>query len=552
MTLVPFSRTQVLRRYRTVLQVLSRYGFGYLADHLGLSRLRAGTGPDSGAAGGRGERLRRAFEELGPTFVKLGQMLSTRNDLLPPDIVAGLEKLQDQVAPFSFPQVLAVLEQQLGTPLDQRFAQFEPEPVAAASLGQVHFAVLQDGTPVAVKIQRPGVPEQVELDLQVLQGLAVTAAARTHWGRDYDLPAVAREFAAMIRGELDYIAEGHNAERFAAHFAGDDTVRFPAVHWEHTAGRVLTLERVGGLRVTDRAALQAAGLDPAAVAARLAGALFRMVLRDGFFHADPHPGNLFVTPEGVLIFVDLGMVGELSATMRENVVDYVVGTVMRDSDQVVEALLRMGVSRQAGRTTELRRAVERLQQRYGHTPLGQVEFSTALREVLGVARRFAITMPTGYMVLLKAMTTLESVARQIDPGATLIGLAAPHAELVLKTRFKPERFLAQAGRDLLDAGRFTLRIPRQVSRVLTQMEEGEWRLGLDHTGLEPALHRLSAIANRLAIAILLASLIIGTALISSGDEGSFLQDYPIADIGFIMIGAVGLWLVVSILRSGRS
>ena len=548
---MPFTRSQILQRYRTVLRVFTRYGFGSLVDHLGLSRLRSWNHTAAGGPAGRGERLRRAFEELGPAFVKLGQMLSTRADLLPPDITQALERLQDQVAPFPFEQARLLLEEELGA-LDQHFASIDPEPVAAASLGQVHQAVLKDGRPVVIKLQRPGVAEQVALDLEVLQRLAVLAARRTHWGRLYDLPGAAAEFAAMLRGELDYRQEGRNAERFRANFAAEPAVRFPAVHWEQTAGRVLTLERVGGLRVTDRESMRRAGIDPAAVAQHLAGALFRMVLRDGFFHADPHPGNLFVSPAGEIIFVDLGMVGELNQAQQQNVVDYVLGVVTKDSDQVVQAILRMGMVPRPLDLRGLRREVEHLQHKYGEVPMKQVQFGPALRDTLAMARQFHISFPSSYTVLLKAMSTLEAVARQVDPDATMVGLAAPYAELLLESQLKPDRLLGRLGREFLDAGRHAVRIPRQVSRVLSLMEEGEWRFSIDHAGLEPALARLSALANRLALAILLASLIIGTALVSSsGTRQSFLQTYPIADAGFLLIGAVGLWLILSILGSGR-
>lgn len=550
---MPFTRSQILQRYRTVLRVLSRYGFGSLLEHLGLGGLVRTSGANPGEFGGRGERLRRAFEELGPAFVKLGQMLSTRGDLLPPDVAGALERLQDQVAPFPYAQALAALEAELGAPLDRHFQAIEPIPVAAASLGQVHEAVLADGRPVVIKVQRPGVREQVELDLQVLQGLAALAARRTGWGRTYDLPGVAREFAAMLRGELDYRQEGRNAERFRQSFADDPVVSFPAVCWEQTTERVLTLERVGGLRITDREGMLRQGIRPALVAQRLAGAIFRMVLKDGFFHADPHPGNLFVGPDGGIIFVDMGMVGELSPAMRENIIDYVIGVVAKDTDLVVEAILRMGMIRRPANLSGLRRDCDRLRVRYGEVPIREVQLGPALRETLAIARKYDITFPSAYVVLLKSLTTLEAVCRQVDPDATLVGLAAPYAELVMETRLKPERVLGRLGRDLADAGRHTLRIPRQVSRLLSAMEEGEWRLPLDHTGLEPALQRLSTIANRLAIAILLASLIIGTALVSSaGGPDSFLHRYPVIDLGFLLICAVGLWLILSILGSRRS
>lgn len=501
----------------------------------------------------RGERLRLAFEELGPAYIKLGQMLSTRGDILPPDIVGALEKLQDQVAPFPYTQVLAVLEAELGAPLERHFQSIDPAPIAAASLGQVHPALLADGSPVVIKVQRPGVRDAVELDLQVLQGLAALAARRTAVGRSYDLVGVAREFAAMLRGELDYVQEGRNAERFRQDFQGEPEIHFPGVCWEQTTRRVLTLERVGGLRITDREGMLQEGIPPATVAQRLAGAIFRMVLTHGFFHADPHPGNLFVTPAGGITFVDMGMVGELTPAMRENIIDYVIGVVSKDTDLVVEAILRMGVISRPADMAGLRRDCDRLREKYGEVPMREAALGPALRETLAMARKYQISFPSGYTVLLKSLTTLEAVCRQVDPNATLVGLAAPYADLVMQTRLKPERLLGRLGRDLLDAGRHSLRIPRQVSRLLTAVEEGEWKLAIDHSGLEPILGRLSAIANRLAIAIILASLIIGTALVSSTSTSqSFLRRYPVADVGFVLIGAVGLWLILSILGSRRS
>lgn len=535
------SRREMLSRYHAVLRVLSRYGFGYLTGQ--ISPGKAG----ETARGGRGERLRAALEELGPAWVKLGQMLSIRSDLLPPDMVASLERLQDQVEPVPFEAIRQVLEAEFGEPLSSRFRQVESQPLAAASLGQVHPAVLHDGTEVVLKVQRPGVAEHVELDLHVLEALAGLAYRRTRLGRRYQLPVIAREFAAMLRHELDFVREGQNADRFRSNFTGDESVRFPRVYWEHTTPRVLTLERVGGFRVLEHAELKEAGIPPAEVAQRLAGAMFKMAMRDGFFHADPHPGNLFVGRDGALIFVDMGMVGELTPSMRENVIAYVVGVVSGDPDRVVEAILRMGMLPRPHRRTELRHEAERLQRKYGEIPLKEVEIGPALREMMDLVRRFEIGFPTGYAVLLKAMITLESVARRIDPDATLIGLASPYAEEVLWSRLNPDRALRRVGTEVLETGRHLVRLPRQVSRLLLLMEEGELRLPLDHRGLEPSLRRLSSIANRLAIAILLASLIIGTALVSSQAEASLLQRYPIADIGFLLIAAVGLWLVWSIL-----
>ncbi|MGE5674994.1 MAG: ABC1 kinase family protein [Mycobacterium leprae] len=547
---MPFSRSQVVKRYRTVLRVLTRYGFGALAEQLGLPG--AGAAPASAGGGaGRGERLRRAFEELGPTFVKLGQLLSTRSDLLPPDVLQALEQLQDQVAPLPFATVQRVLEAELGAPLSDRFAQIEPEPIAAASLGQVHRATLADGQEAVIKIQRPGAAEAIGLDLQVLKGLAAVANRHSRRARNYHLPAIVSEFGSMLEGELDYHREGENGDRFRRNFAGEQEVRFPSVFWSHSTGRVLTLEQVGGFRVTDREAMAQAGIDYREVARSLSGAVFRMVLRDGFFHADPHPGNLFVGRQGQIIFVDMGMVGELTPEMRANVVDYVVGVVSRDSERVVEAILHMGMVPPGYDRRRLRHDVERLQRKYAEVPIRQVQFGEALREMLSVARGLEISFPATYTILVKAMITLESVCRQIDPEATLVELASPYAEELLKQGMEPAKLLGRVGRELLQASTHAVRLPQQLSQLLALMNEGELRMAVEHTGVDPAMRRLTAITNRLVIAILLASLIIGTALVSSSGRGSFLQRYPVADVGFLAIGAVGLWLVLSILASGR-
>lgn len=546
-----FSRSQVLKRYRTVLRVFSRHGFGFLADHLGISDLSLWPGRRPTGQLARGERLRRALEELGPTFVKLGQLLSTRADLLPADIIRSLERLQDQVEPFPFTQVEALVAEELGAPLADRFAAVDPVPVAAASLGQVHRAVLHDGQEVVIKVQRPGIGAQVMLDLYVLERLAHLAMRRTHWGRFYDLDRAAREFSSTLKAELDYQQEGRNADRFAKSFVDDPAIHFPQVYWAYTTERLLTLERVGGFRVTDRRALEQAGINPSEVAHRLAGAVFRMILQDGFYHADPHPGNLFVGPAGEIIFIDLGMVGELNGVMKAQVIEYVLGVVTGDADRVTQTILRMGVTYGHGTAVGLRREVERLQQKYGDMPLHQVQLGPALRETFAIIQQFQIQIPSGYAVLIRSLSTLEAVCRQVDPNATLVGLASPYADLLLRGEMAPERLLQRLGKQALEMGRNLSGLPRQLSRVLGQMEEGEWRLAVDHTGLEPALLHLSAIANRLAIAILLASLIIGTALVSARGEHSFLQRYPIADVGFVMIGAVGLWLILSIFGSRR-
>ncbi len=546
-----------LDRYRQIVRVFAKHGFGYLVDQAGLVGLLSFHDRLRRRKAGSHERLtpgarvRQAFEELGPTFVKLGQVLSTRPDLIPADIAGDLEGLQDKVPTESFEDIRRIVEKDLGRPLETVFASFEKEPMAGASIGQVHRAVLRSGEEAAVKVQRPDIARRIETDLEIMADLASILERRTRWGRFYRLVGTVEEFSRTIRAELDYTNEGQNADRFRRNLAGLSSVYIPLVYWTCTTPRVLTLERVEGAKINDVLALERAGLSRPKIARNLSNCIFRQVLRDGFFHADPHPGNVFVGPGETLIFMDFDMVGHLTGEMKAKFLRYVLGVVQRDPEEVALAILSMGVLPRRSDLPALRRDIEQLQQKYGEIPMGDMEFSQALRETLTVAQRYRISIPTEYALLVKSLVTLESLVGRLDPDLSLVELAEPYARELITERLSPTALGKDFWRNLSEYGRLSSAVPRQVNRILGQMEEGEWRFSLEHEHLDWAVDRLGVYVNRLSVTFIVASLIIGTSLIIMDSGQSVFSRIPIAEYSFILTALLGVWVILSILRSER-
>ncbi len=359
-----------MRRYRQIARILTRYGFGQVLTQLGIGRmiapglqkLRFSSAEILHAT--PAERVRMAVEELGPTFIKLGQILSTRADIVPPDLIHELEKLQDTVPPTPFPLIQAQVELELKRPLSELFATFDPVPVASASLGQVHLATLAGGEEVAVKVFRPGIDKVIDVDLDILLQAAALAQKRTDWGQYYDVLSLAQEFANTLRQEQNYEQEGHNMDRFRQIFADEPSVRVPSVYWETTTRRVLTMERLEGVKITDLEGLEAAGLDPAVVARRNIHILLKAVLQEGFFHADPHAGNFSVLPGEVIGMMDFGIMGQVDPGARLGLIQLFVGLFRGDSERSVEALSSLGIATRAADKRALTRDMERLKLQY--------------------------------------------------------------------------------------------------------------------------------------------------------------------------------------------
>jgi len=550
-------RYKQIVRYREIVQVLARHGFGNLIDQLELvpylslpRRLfrKATAGPPLTAP----ERMRLAIEELGPTFIKLGQILSTRPDLIPPPYIAQLVRLQDTVPPAPWELVREQLEQELDGSLDKCFVSFEVEPMAAASLGQVHRATLPGGEEVVVKVQRPAIEETIEVDLEILFDLAHLIQERTALGEIYDLVEIVEEFAFTLRNEMDYRREGHNADRFRRNFADEPALYIPKVYWDYTTQRVLTLERISGIKVDDIAALDMAGVDRHQVARNAARIIIKEVLEDGFFHADPHPGNFFVMDGAVIGAMDFGMVGHLDQRDRENLVRLYIVSVQLDTEGIVEQLIRMGAARHDVDRVGLQRDIGRLLTRYHGLPLKEIRARQVVEEVMPIAFRHHLRLPSRLWLLGKTLAMMEGVGLQLDPDFDIFAVSQPYVRKFLWQTVSPQSWGKRLLKSSEDWGELLADLPRRLPRLVDQLEEGDLQLTLRIREIEAFLVRLDRVGNRLALSVLLAAFIVSLALLIpsflGGQQGWV---FWLIVLGFALVSVLGLWLLLSILRSGR-
>ena len=540
-----------MHRYREIVGILLDEGFGNLLDVTGLRRFApvAGhLGPGRATTESVPVRLRHTLERLGPAFVKLGQAASTRSDVIPEKYIVELRKLQDEVGPISFDQVREVIESEFGVPLEQVFAAFEHAPLASASLGQVHAAKLPDGTRVAVKVQRPGVRAVVEVDLEILLHQAHAVATHSEIGDYYDVVGIADEFASAVRAELDYLNEGSNAERLAGLFEGSETVSFPKVYWEFTTSRVLTLQLFEGIAMNRPDLLDEAGQDRRELARRGIFAYLEQIFAHGFFHADPHPGNLFALPDGRVAFTDFGRVGTIGKVGRDQLADLFLAIVDDDVSAAVDTLVSASGSSGDIDIGDLEREVSRLIAKYYNRSLAQVRIGELISEVLDLVRDHKLSLSSELAVLLATLVVLEGLGQQLDPDFDFVAVTTPFARRIIEERYEPAAVMHSFAQSMRRLSRLSLELPESLARFMRRAGSGEFRLAVHPTGFEPLLKRFEDAANRLAFALVVAAFVIGLSVL--------LDNTPLP-IGFIWIArfawaaaiGVGSWFFVSSLSA---
>lgn len=553
-------RMRHIGRYHEITAALLRHGFGMIVDELGFSsflslppRWRAEQGKKEGKT--VGERLRLVLEELGPTFVKLGQIASTRPDLIPDHIIYELEKLQDQVPPFSFSDVRRIVETELGGPLEVLFRSFADTPLAAASLGQVHHAVLPSGQAVAVKVQRPHISARIETDLEILQDLAVMAERRLDWAASYRLSEIVDELAKSLRQELDYTIEARHAAAFAEQFAGDSLVYVPGVFWDYTTKTVLTMEYVEGIKLGEIERLKEEGYSLKALAERLTKTVLKQMFEHGFFHGDPHPGNVFVLSDGVLAFIDFGLMGRLRPNVRYHLSSLIIALMRQSTDGVLAAIYGLGLVPDEADEEKLRDDIDDLREKYYRVPLGEISLGEAVGDLLTVAFRHGIRIPSDLTLLGKALLTVEGVVEMLDPQLRIMDVAEPFGRKLLKDRLRPDRVAETAWRRVADYGEMLLRLPDSVKELAKIMRRGKLQLEMTASDLETFLHKLDQISNRLSISIVLLSwsiVMAGMMIASSfGRQSMLLWKIPAVEIGLGVSAFLFGWLLYSIFRSGK-
>ncbi len=548
-----------LNRYRQILAILFKYGFGDLLELLKIDQyIEVGLQMISRNRGARVERLTRpqrlrmAFEELGPTYIKLGQILSTRPDLIPMDFIQELSKLQDDVPPFPFKQVCKVIESEFGRPPEELFDSLEEKPQASASIGQVHRAVLKDGESVAVKFQRPGIHKIIEVDLEIMLHLATLAEHHIEELVLHRPVKIVDEFARTLEKEIDYKIEATNMERCARQFLDDPYVYIPKVYWEVTSSRVLTAEFVEGIKISDIDRLESAGLDRKVITARGADLVLEQVFEHGFFHADPHPGNIFALPNNVICLIDFGMVGVVDRQTRDDFVDLLDSMVQQNEILASDALLKLTYWDEEPDRRRLEREVADFMGRHLYKPLGEIELGKLLQQMLEVAGDFQLHIPPDLFLMIKALGTVEGVGRMLDPDFDMIDRATPFITNVKLARYKPERIVE----DVFDLSakllQFVRQFPKEVLDITQMIRRQKLSVRIEHRGLETMLVTHDRISNRISFSILIAALIIGSALIVISETPPLI--YGISLIGIILFLAaamMGIWLLVAILKKGK-
>lgn len=552
------SNIRSIRRYWNIVRVLSKYGFDNVLEMLGLADVaakgrrlfRSGALDLSGFSSA--ERMRMALEELGPTFVKLGQILSTRPDIIPAAFLTEFEKLQDQVPGISFDELRSQIELELGASVEELFEFIDHESLAAASIAQVHRARLKSGEEVVVKVRRPGVVKLVESDISAMMALAQLAERHIPGSELYDPVGVMREFARSIRREMDFSREGHTIEKFRDNFKSVSWMHFPHVHWTHSTRGVLTMEYIDGIKVSDLSALENAGLDRKLIAKRGADAFLEMVLKHGFFHGDPHPGNVFILPENRICLLDYGIVGRIDEGLTSFLSDIIIAIVNRDMDQVVSLLLFAGDISDSLDIRSLKRDLSYFIDGYYEVPLKEIEVGRMLLEFIDIITLYNIRIHPDLMLLAKSLMIVEGMGRTLNPAFDMVEHVRPFMEKAVRRKMSPKNMYKDISTVISSYTSLASNLPRDLKEIINRLNRNKFKIDLEHRGLDKFNTDFDRSMNRLSSSLILAALIIGSSIIMQTDKGIQFLGFPVlAFIGYVVAGLLGLWLVYAIIRSGR-
>ncbi|TFJ92522.1 ABC1 kinase family protein [Lentibacillus salicampi] len=552
-------RIRHTKRYQEILNVLVKNGFSHflfragLIDR-GLARNKESTDVNTSMKS-VGKRLRHALQELGPTAIKLGQIASTRHDTLPPEITEELEKLQDDAPVLDFDHVQNTIETELDDTLENLFAHVNRDPLATASIGQVHAASLLSGEEVVVKVQRPGLKPKMETDLEILHGIGHMLEERTLWAQRYRLGDITDEVSDTLRNELDYIMEGRSGEQVAQQLDSEAFIKFPDIYWEQTTRKVLTMEKINGIKVSNSEKLDEAGYDRAIIARRLADAMLRQILDNGFFHADPHSGNIHILPKNTIAFLDFGETGHISDNLKRHFASIIVNLHQGDTRAMIKTFSRMDLIEEETDLEKLKRDLDKLHQQYENVKMKDLSLGRIIIGIFNVVYQHHIKVPTELVIISKTILTLEGVLGKLDPEFSLSRAAEPFARKLLLRRYHPREIIRNSLQGIGDNLDILTDLPKDIKEIMSVVKKGRVGLDINVNHVDEIMRRMDRISNRIAFSILMlafsiimAGLIIGLAVVG---QNTVIWELPIIEIGAVIALLMFILMVVIIIRSGR-
>ena len=559
-----FSRTlKSGKRLHQIINVFLKYGFGQIIDQVHLGRyipfkkrlksfgawpaLKGPTVP---------ERLKLAFAELGPTFIKLAQVLSSRPDLITIQYANELKKLQDEVPPFPAEEAKRIIEEELKLPIDRIFSHFNEDPIAAASIAQVHTATLLDGTNVVVKVQRPSIKEHIESDINILSGLSRLLDRHVPESRFFNPTGIVNEFARTVRKELDFMEEARNCYRFKRNFEKEPNIFIPKAFMEFTTEKVFVMEIIDGVRIDDFESIEAMGLDRSKLAKIGVAAYFKQVLEDGFFHADPHSGNIFALADGRIAFLDFGIVGKVSEELKEIMANTFIALIKRDFDRLIDQYIELGIvpddidldAFRRDFKAELRDLLEPL---YGMT-IQEIDFAKYLETITHLAIDHNLRIPSDLLMINKSMLILDNLGRQLDPNFDFIAAAEPYASKIIKSKLSPSKFFEKAQKNVMELGDFAFLFPRQLRQIVKKVLKDDIHVKMYHVNLPEFIKDMDKSSNRISFAMIVSAMLISSAIMHATVVRPTIFGISVLGLSaFALASLLGIWLIISIIRSGR-
>ena len=548
-----------LTRYQEILRVFVKYGFWDV-----VTKIKIGLIPDMAKKIlpqiekkgfthlEKSVRLRMAFEELGTTFIKLGQMLSVRPDLIPPEIAQEFSKLQDDVAAEPFEKVELILVQEYNKPLSDLFSEFDKTPLAAASMAQVYKAKLKSGEIVAVKILRSNLKQKIATDIDILSNLAQLLVKHIPESKLYDPVGIVKEFDKTIRKEQNLMLEGRNIDTFRGYAKDDPTLKIPLVYWDYTTDKILVTEFIDGIKISEINTMDEKGIDRKEVAKNGASTLLKQIFEYGYFHADPHPGNLFVLPGNIIAPIDFGMMGRLDEEMKKDLLDILRGLVDKDAYRITRVLLKIGLLEDQVNSRALERDILDFIDRYHGIPLNQLDAAIPLNEFMELIQEYQIKLPADLVMMGKALVMSEATGVRLYPEFNLFELLTPYARRAIFDSLNPLNHYKRIFNILEQSTDLLRGLPEDLQSLLMKIKNDKMILNLEHKGLDNFTREIDRSSNRISFALVIAALIIGSSFVIQIDKGPMLFDYPaLGVIGYVLASVLGVWLLFGILKSGK-